>query len=119
MFLEGNLRYFWQVDCSKYRKYPFIFLEVVMKFGKLFGGGSKITRIMYGSDFHGSELVFRKFIAAAFQYKANVLMVGGDVTGKAMVPVVHLGGGKYEGFLFGRREEANNADELEKLKNHQ
>lgn len=87
-----------------------------MKFGKLFGGGSKITRIMYGSDFHGSELVFRKFIAAAFQYKANVLMVGGDVTGKAMVPVVHLGGGKYEGFLFGRREEANNADELEKLK---
>jgi Icc-related predicted phosphoesterase len=88
-----------------------------MKFGKLFGGGSsKIMRIMYGSDFHGSELVFRKFIASAFQYKANVLMVGGDVTGKAMVPIVHQGGGSYEGFLFGRRETAANADELEKLK---
>ncbi|MBN1536110.1 MAG: hypothetical protein JW908_05210 [Anaerolineales bacterium] len=88
-----------------------------MKFGKLFGGSSKITRIMYGSDFHGSELVYRKFISAAFQYKADVLMVGGDVTGKAMVPVVHQGGGNYEGFLFGRREEANSGEELEKLKN--
>jgi len=87
-----------------------------MKFGKLFGGASKITRILYGSDFHGSELVFRKFIASAFQYKANVLMVGGDVTGKAMVPIVNQGGGLYEGFLFGRRESAANADELEKLK---
>lgn len=87
-----------------------------MKFGKLFGGSSKVTRIMYGSDFHGSDLVFRKFIAAAFQYKANVLMVGGDVTGKAMVPLVHQGGGQYEGYLFGRRESAANAEELETLK---
>lgn len=87
-----------------------------MKFGKLFGGSSKILRIMFGSDFHGSELVFRKFLSSAFQYKANVLIVGGDVTGKAMVPIVHQGGGLYEGFLFGRRETAASADELEKLK---
>ncbi len=84
-------------------------------FGKLFGG-SKVLRILYGSDFHGSELVFRKFLAAAYQYKANILIVGGDVTGKAMIPVVHQGNGVYVGYLFGRKEEASTPEELEKVK---
>ncbi len=76
----------------------------------------KMTRILYGSDFHGSEAVFRKFLASGLQYKVNALMVGGDVTGKAMVPVIHLGGGKYEGHLFGADKIASTPDELEALK---
>lgn len=89
-----------------------------MKLGKLFGGGGskKMTRLLYGSDFHGSEAFFRKFLSAAFQYQADLLVVGGDVTGKAMVPVVHQGKGCYVGHVFGRREEACTPDELEKLK---
>jgi Icc-related predicted phosphoesterase len=87
-----------------------------MKLGKLFGGGSKMTRILYGSDFHGSEAVFRKYLSAAFQYQANVLIVGGDVTGKAMIPIIHQGKGCYVGHVFGRREEACSPEELEKLK---
>ena len=85
------------------------------KLGGLFGG-SKITRILYGSDFHGSDLVFRKFIAAGIQYKAQALIVGGDVTGKAMIPVINQGGGVYKGELFGRHEHASNPDEMDKLK---
>jgi Icc-related predicted phosphoesterase len=85
-----------------------------MKLGSLFGS-SKLTRILYGSDFHGSEAVFRKFISAAFQYKAEALIVGGDVTGKAMVPIVHQGNGAYVGYLFGRREETSTPEELEKF----
>ena len=27
----------------------------------------KMTRILYGSDFHGSEAVFRKFLASGLQ----------------------------------------------------
>ncbi|MGB9641287.1 MAG: metallophosphoesterase family protein [Anaerolineales bacterium] len=84
-------------------------------FGKKFSG-SKTVRILYGSDFHGSELVFRKFLAAAMQYKANVLIVGGDVTGKAMIPVVNQGNGVYVGYLFGRKEEATTPEELERVK---
>ena len=76
----------------------------------------KMTRILYGSDFHGSDLVFRKFLASAFQYKANALIVGGDVTGKAMVPVIHEGGGRYRSHLFGQEQIATNADELDKVK---
>jgi len=86
-----------------------------MKLGNLFRG-SKITRILYGSDFHGSEAVFRKFLSAAMQYQASTLIVGGDVTGKAMIPVVHQGNGRYVGYVFGRKEEPSTQDELVKLK---
>jgi uncharacterized protein len=74
-----------------------------------------LTRILYGSDFHGSDAVYRKFLAAGIQYKANALMVGGDVTGKAMIPVIHHGGGRYEGELFGEVKKAANPDELKAL----
>jgi len=86
-----------------------------MKLGNLFQSG-KLTRILYGSDFHGSEAVFRKFIASSLQYQASVLIVGGDVTGKAMVPVIHQGNGKYVGSWFGKDETATTPDELETVK---
>ncbi|HEX8991195.1 MAG TPA: hypothetical protein VF784_05910 [Anaerolineales bacterium] len=76
----------------------------------------KMTRILYGSDFHGSEAVYRKFLASGLQYKVNALMVGGDVTGKAMVPVIHQGAGKYTGHLFGADKVASTPDELAALK---
>ncbi|MFZ5911370.1 MAG: metallophosphoesterase family protein [Chloroflexota bacterium] len=76
----------------------------------------KMIRILYGSDFHGSEAVFRKFISAGLQYKANILIVGGDVTGKAMIPVIHQGGGHYMAHLFGAEQVSTNHDELEKVK---
>jgi Icc-related predicted phosphoesterase len=75
-----------------------------------------MTRILYASDFHGSEAFFRKFLGAALQYQARALIVGGDVTGKAMIPVIHQGGGRYEAHLFGRKESPASAPELEKLK---
>ncbi len=76
----------------------------------------KLTRILYGSDFHGSEAVYRKFLASGLQYKANALIVGGDVTGKAMIPIIHQGGSRYTSHLFGADKVANTADELEALK---
>ncbi len=75
-----------------------------------------MTRILYASDFHGSEAFFRKYLGAALQYKADVLIIGGDVTGKAMIPIVHQGQGRYESHLFGRKETPSTAPELEKLK---
>lgn len=89
--------------------------ETKMMFGKA-SSVSRLTRILYGSDFHGSEAVFRKFLAAGMQYKASILIVGGDVTGKAMIPIIHQGGGKYIGYVFGRKEEASTPEELERVK---
>lgn len=53
----------------------------------------RFTRIFYASDIHASELCFRKFVNAGEVYKANVLILGGDVTGKMIVPIVDKGDG--------------------------
>jgi Icc-related predicted phosphoesterase len=49
---------------------------------------SQRTTIFFATDIHGSERCFIKFINAAKFYSANVLILGGDITGKAMVPIV-------------------------------
>ena len=49
---------------------------------------SRQTTIFFATDIHGSERCFLKFINAAKFFQAGVLILGGDVTGKAMVPIV-------------------------------
>ena len=49
-------------------------------------------RIFYVTDIHGSEICWRKFLNAGPFYGADVVIVGGDITGKAMVPIVERGG---------------------------
>jgi uncharacterized protein len=50
-------------------------------------------RIYFATDIHGSEVCWRKFLNAGQFYNADVLILGGDVTGKAVVPVVAAAGG--------------------------
>ena len=50
-------------------------------------------RVYYATDIHGSEVCWRKFLNAGRFYNADVLILGGDVTGKAVVPVVAAAGG--------------------------
>ncbi|MCY0860438.1 MAG: metallophosphoesterase [Sulfolobaceae archaeon] len=54
------------------------------------------VRILFTSDLHGSDVAFRKFLNAGKMYNANVLIIGGDVAGKALVPIVDLGNGTYQ-----------------------
>ena len=50
-------------------------------------------RIFFATDVHGSEVCWRKFLNAGTFHKADVLVMGGDMTGKAMVPIVANGSG--------------------------
>ena len=45
-------------------------------------------RVFFATDIHGSEVCWRKFLNAGAFHKADVLIMGGDMTGKAMVPIV-------------------------------
>jgi Icc-related predicted phosphoesterase len=45
-------------------------------------------KIFFATDIHGSEICWRKFLNAAAFYKADMVVLGGDVTGKIMVPIV-------------------------------
>jgi Icc-related predicted phosphoesterase len=55
----------------------------------------KFTRIFFATDLHSSEIVFRRFLAAAKFYQADAMIMGGDVTGKNVVPLVEGPNGKY------------------------
>ncbi len=45
-------------------------------------------RVYFATDIHGSEKCFQKFVASARYYDAGVIILGGDITGKTMVPLV-------------------------------
>jgi len=55
-----------------------------------------MTRIFFATDVHGSEVCWKKFINAGKFYQAEVLILGGDITGKALVPIVSIPGKKYK-----------------------
>jgi len=64
---------------------------------------SRRTTIFFATDIHGSERCFLKFINAAKFYQANVLILGGDITGKALVPIVRqTGGNGYRATFLGQ-----------------
>lgn len=46
------------------------------------------TRVFFVTDVHGSDRCFRKFVNAGKFYNAGVLVLGGDITGKMIVPIV-------------------------------
>ena len=64
----------------------------------------------YASDIHGSDMLWRKFINAASFYGAEVLIMGGDIAGKAVIPIVHRGNSFYAPGFAGER--AFTEDEL-------
>ena len=76
---------------------------------------SRNIRIFFASDIHGSETCFYKFINASQFYKANVLIMGGDMTGKAIVPIVADGGGVHRGTFVGKNYELIDEADIQQL----
>ncbi len=63
-----------------------------------------MTRLFFTTDVHGSDRCFRKFLNAAKVYKADALILGGDITGKVLVPIVERPDGRYEATVFGEKK---------------
>jgi Icc-related predicted phosphoesterase len=61
------------------------------------------TRVFYATDIHGSEDCFRKFLATAKEYKPNVLILGGDITGKMIIPIVAQSQAEWTTTLLGEQ----------------
>lgn len=72
-------------------------------------------RIFFAADVHGSEVCFRKFLNAAKIYKPDVMILGGDLTGKLVIPIVKIGGIHYEADFVNRRWKVEEGEELDKL----
>jgi Icc-related predicted phosphoesterase len=61
--------------------------------------------MFFATDLHGSEVCFRKFVNAATFYKADLLVLGGDVTGKLVVPIVVDPAGRWRARLHGKVQQ--------------
>jgi Icc-related predicted phosphoesterase len=60
---------------------------------KLRSGPKLDLTIFFATDIHGSDLCFKKVLAAPAFYHADVVVLGGDLTGKMIVPVVKAADG--------------------------
>jgi uncharacterized protein len=67
-------------------------------------------RMFFATDIHGSEVCWKKFLNSGAHYKADVVVLGGDMTGKALVPIIDDGGGKWHSTLLDNRELLDGED---------
>ncbi|MEM2816412.1 MAG: metallophosphoesterase, partial [Candidatus Bathyarchaeia archaeon] len=72
-------------------------------------------RIYFTTDIHGSEVCFKKFINAASFYKADVIILGGDITGKAIIPITEKADGTFQCRFLGENITVNKGKPLEDL----
>ncbi|MBN8581322.1 MAG: metallophosphoesterase [Anaerolineae bacterium] len=71
-----------------------------------------MTTIFFATDIHGSDICWSKFLNAGKFYGADQLILGGDMTGKAVVPFIHQGGLNYRVTLLEQAFEITNEDEM-------
>jgi Icc-related predicted phosphoesterase len=74
-----------------------------------------LTRVFFTSDVHGSETCFMKFLNAAKFYRADVLILGGDITGKMIIPIVEQPDGTFVAQFLGNQEVMKTRKESEEL----
>ena len=71
-------------------------------------------KVFFATDIHGSEICWRKFLNAAAFYKADMVILGGDVTGKVLVPILAMPG-YWEVSFGGRRLRLETKTELDEI----
>jgi Icc-related predicted phosphoesterase len=76
---------------------------------------AKSQSIYVVADIHGAEVCWRKFLNAAKFYGVDTIVVAGDVTGKALVPIVERRDGRVEANIAGRVQSARNDAEIAEL----
>ncbi len=73
------------------------------------------SSLYYASDVHGSDQCWRKFLGAERFYKVDALVMGGDLTGKAIVPIVKGSDGAFIAQFLGEEHQGDAARELDEL----
>src|SRR2546427_12556605 len=74
-------------------------------------GDVERLRVYYASDVHGSDVLWRKFLNAAKHYGCSHLIMGGDLMGKAIVPIVQSNG-SYTAWVVGEDRQANSREQV-------
>jgi Icc-related predicted phosphoesterase len=73
------------------------------------------VRIFFATDVHGSETCWKKFLNSGKHYEADVIILGGDMTGKALVPIIDDGGGRWHATLLENRQTLEGEDQVKEF----
>ncbi len=76
---------------------------------------AKRTKVYFATDLHGSSKCFRKFLNAGQVYGADVLVLGGDLAGKALQTIVRQPGGRWRCEFVGTRYDVSDGPEVDAL----
>jgi uncharacterized protein len=79
--------------------------------------GDPLLRLYYASDIHGTEVLWKKFLNASKAYNARVLVMGGDITGKMVIPIVRGANEEWTATFHGRNERMRTEAEVVKVEN--
>src|SRR6478736_7358370 len=71
--------------------------------------------LYYASDVHGSDQCWRKFLGAGRFYGVQALIMGGDLTGKAIVPIERAADGTFSATFLGETRRGKSQLELDQL----
>jgi Icc-related predicted phosphoesterase len=74
-----------------------------------------MTKLFFATDVHGSEICWKKFISAGKFYEVDVIILGGDMTGKAIVPIIAQGGDQYKVTLLEQETVLQGQEEVEQM----
>ncbi len=84
------------------------------RISSIFSRSSEI-RLYFATDIHGSETCWRKFLNSGKHYEADVMVLGGDMTGKALVPIVEQGSGRWHASLLENRYDFEAEEEVKEF----
>jgi Icc-related predicted phosphoesterase len=80
-------------------------------FGRKRDRSGELT-LFFATDLHGSNVCFKKFVNAGKFYGAGVLILGGDVTGKMVVPIARQPDGTHLTSFAGQEVRLAGNDEV-------
>lgn len=75
-----------------------------------------MTRIFFSCDCHGSVPVFNKMLQVHSAYHCDVVMMCGDLTGKAVVPIVQEQKDRWWTAPWGKKEVYKSMEQVEQAK---
>jgi len=75
----------------------------------------KLTRLLHVADLHGSEMCFHKVIKSVEMYKPDVISVGGDLTGKGIVPIVQQHDGSFKSSFYDKPYDLRSKEDVAAL----
>ncbi|HID56611.1 TPA: phosphoesterase [Candidatus Poribacteria bacterium] len=74
-----------------------------------------MKRIFFSVDAHGSTTVWRKWLKVQARHDIDVMLLCGDLTGKALVPIIAQRDGSYRAYYFGRDWELETEREVREM----